>query len=241
MIIEHMEVDFILSRLFNQRKIRFLDIGAHTGEFLKIFENTNHRHKYEVFSVEPLFRNLRLLRVRSFFFWLKGKGQVTVIPYGVGQNGVTSFYLGDSSTLFTSNLEWKQRFASQFNNSREISVQTRDFVSLIEKYPKLAKLPFDIVKIDTEGSDLNVLKLLKLSKMDVKAVIVEYNSNSISKIIEELLDFEITEIFIYVRDGIYTTYIGNYLNDDHLKKLVETKHNLSGNIVGFKSVKVGIV
>jgi 2-polyprenyl-3-methyl-5-hydroxy-6-metoxy-1,4-benzoquinol methylase len=74
MIIEHMEFDLIVSRMFDVTKIRFLDVGAHTGEFLDIFRHSNHRHKYDVVAVEPLQENLQKLRRNAWRFGILRKG-----------------------------------------------------------------------------------------------------------------------------------------------------------------------
>lgn len=235
MIIEHMEFDFIISRLFNQKKLRFLDIGAHTGEFLDIFANANHRHKYQVVAIEPLPSNLLKLRLKAIIFSVRGRGRITIVPYGIGKTGTTKFILGDASTLFTSNPEWIKRFSGNFQDSIEIEIQTRDFTNLQVSYPILLNGPFDVVKIDTEGSDLQVLKNIASSEVKFNALIIEFDSTSVAEMISFLKNLGFDEIYAFVRSGIHTEYIGNVLNDSYLKQVMTHATEKAGNIVAFKS------
>ncbi len=238
MIIEHMEVDFILSRVFYQRNLRFLDIGAHTGEFLTIFQKTNHRHKYEVIAVEPFKKNLVQLRMKGIAFLLSGRGTVKVLPVGIGEDKETVFFLGDSSTLFTSNAAWMQRFPSEFSKVKEFKIQTKSLRVLQEQVPALLAKPFDIVKIDTEGSDLQVLKSLADSQVEFNSVIVEFDRNSILEMKKQLQAMGLTEIYAFVRKGIHTIYIGNLINDVLLAGKIENEENLSGNLVAFREASL---
>lgn len=238
MIIEHMEFDFIASRLFHQKKLRFLDIGAHTGEFLTIFRKANHRHKYEVIAVEPLKKNLVRLHMRAVVFFLSGRGTVRVLPVGIGKDEKTVFFLGDSSTLFTSNSAWMQRFASEFSNVKEFEVQTKSFKVLQQQEPALLKSPFDLVKIDTEGSDLKVLTSLADSQIVINSVIIEFDKNSFSEMTAQLQSMGLTEIYAFVRNGIHTSYIGNIVNDRLLASKIETEEYLSGNLVAFRATSI---
>ncbi len=235
MIIEHMEFDFIASRLFHQKKLRFLDIGAHTGEFLTIFRKTNHRHRYEVIAVEPFEKNLVRLRMRAISFFLSGRGSVKILPVGIGEDKKTVFFLGNSSTLFTSNGAWMQRFASEFSRVKEFEIQTKSFKVLQEQEPALLESPFDVVKIDTEGSDLKVLISLSDSQIVVNSVIVEFDKNSISEMTAQLQAMGLTEIYAFLRHGIHTIYIGNLINDQLLAFKIENEEYLSGNLVAFRA------
>ena len=238
MIIEHMEFDFITSRLFHKKTLRFLDVGAHTGEFLTIFRKSNHRHKYEVIAIEPLGKNLLRLRLKAATFFLMGWGKVRVLPIGIGDNGKTRFYLGDSSTLFTSNTEWTKRFPREFANFKEFEIQTRSFKFLQEQVPAMLTSAFDIVKIDTEGSDSHVLSDLSQSKILFDSLIIEFDGNSFLGIKSQLTEMGLTEIYAFVRNGIHTIYIGHVENDLALTSTIANDGNMSGNLVAFRPNKV---
>lgn len=45
-IIEHMEIDFMLSRLHSQKKIKILEIGSHRGEIFEVISGNNFSHKF---------------------------------------------------------------------------------------------------------------------------------------------------------------------------------------------------
>jgi len=235
-IIEHMEFDFVISRKFAQRTIRVLDVGAHTGEFLRIFKNANHRHKYEVIAVEPLRENLFWLRLESLLFYLSRRGKVQVLPIGIGKNGVTKFHLGSETTLFTSNEGWKQKFPNAFLESKVLNIETREFSSLPNEFPRLNFQHFDLVKIDCEGSDLMVLKSLANSPTNFDALIIEFDLNSIKEMIFTLTtELEMTEIYAFVRNGIETLHIGNVLNDAHLLDIISYDDRINGNLVAFRA------
>ena len=236
MIIEHMEFDFIISRKFGQKSLRVLDVGAHTGEFLKIFKRTNHRHKYEVVAVEPLRQNRFKLKCEAVLFRLSRHGRVQIIPIGIGKNGITKFHLGSETTLFTSNEDWKRKFPQAFMETKILSIETREFSSLPSEYPRLNFEHFDLVKIDCEGSDLMVLKSLADSPIKFDALIIEFDLNSIKDMISTLTNkLEMVEIYAFVRNGIETLYIGNVLNDAYLQERISNDDGINGNLVGFRA------
>jgi FkbM family methyltransferase len=234
-IIEHMEFDFLASRLFHQKTIRFLDVGAHTGEFLDIFKNANHKHKYYVVAIEPLPSNLAKLRKKARVFKLSGLGKVKVLPFAIGEKRVTRFYLGNETTLFTSNQDWVRKFPESFSKVRELEIQTRSLSFLRDNNPRVLMDFFDIVKIDTEGSDLEVLCNLLDSRIEFNSLIIEFSISTSTGIIEKLQLADFNEIYAFVRRGIETVYIGNVLNDRTLEYLVTQDGVASGNLVAVKS------
>ncbi len=229
-----MEYDFLASRLFHQKTIRFLDRGAHTGEFLEIFKNANHKHRYHVVAIEPLSSNLVKLRKKAMFFRLKGLGRATVLPYAIGENGVTRFYLGAATTLFTSSQDWVKKFPESFTKVQELEIPTRSLKFLRSNCPKVQMDFFDIVKIDTEGSDLEVLSNLLQSGIEFNSLIIEFSTSTTRGIIEKLQQADFHEIYAFVRNGIETTYIGHALNDGTLAKHISQSGEASGNLVAIK-------
>ena len=233
-IIEHMEFDFVMSRKFGQRNIRVFDIGAHTGEFLDIFSSSNHKHKFEVVCVEPLPQNFKILKWKSLLFRIRNKGTVTILPFGIGNTGVTKFYLGSATTLFTSSSEWAKRFPQEFKRTNEIEIRTFNVKNLIEFYKNINFMNFDLVKIDTEGSDLSILIQLIENKIKFNALIIEFDKTTLKKMIKTLVQSGYPEIYAFVRDGMYTNYIGNIQNDKFILNYILRGRNLCGNLVAFR-------
>lgn len=237
-IIEHMEFDLVTSRKVHQTKLRILDIGAHIGEVLDILKDSNHRHEFHVVAVEPLERNLKKLKSKARHFSFLGYGKVDVIPYAIGENEETEFYLGQESTLFTSSKLWMQRFPENFREYQSIEIQSRDFFSIKKDFGYIDFNFFDIVKIDTEGNDIKTLLKLSEAGIQFDAIIIEFDSSSIFELERILRTLSCREIYVFVREGISTRYIGHLNHDTYLRELLLKNPKISGNLVAFpESVK----
>lgn len=234
-IIEHMEVDFALSRVWEKRDLKILDIGAHHGEFLDIFGTFNHLHKWSVHCVEPLARNRKFLKRKA----RKYKNVTAyIIPEGVSDvSGQKTFFLGSADTLFTCNSEWKNIFPEHFTDSREISINCLTVSELASRYSIPNNEHFDLIKVDVEGHDVNVIDSFCKSGITCTAIIFEISEDckKTSRCIELLRKKGFNEFYTFGRIGIPTTFIGEYVDEVQQNKLFQSGRIAGGNIVGFSN------
>jgi len=73
----------------------------------------------------------------------------------------------------------------------------------LERYPHIPSV--DFVSIDTEGTELNVLKGFDLVKYNPKVLLIENNYND-------------TDVEEYLKDFGYIKVKRNYVNDFYIKK-----------------------
>jgi len=96
-------------------------------------------------------------------------------------------------------------------------------------------VPFDFVKIDTEGHDLNVLRSLVAAQIRPFALMFEIapDLGAVEEEVRLLTDQGFREFYIFGRTGIPTTYIGEYGGLQHFADLVNQRIVNTGNIVVF--------
>jgi FkbM family methyltransferase len=139
-----------------------LDIGANIGAFAL------RAHKQwpnaRILCYEPMSPNLDQLR------WNVSPHYGTIFPYAVcGTSGVREIYIGDM--FVTSGFVKGPRQTSQ-----KIAVQCM----------AAADLPAaDLVKIDTEGSEVEILQGLSLSSTSI--IMLEHHSKADAKLIKDML------------------------------------------------------
>lgn len=233
-IIEHMEVDFALSRVFNKIDLSVLDIGAHHGEFVDIFGAFNHWHRWKVYCVEPLADNRKVLNRKIGKF---KNVKMEILPIGISDvSEVKTFYLGSADTLFTCSENWKEVFPDEFKNSQRMVIDCLTVQDAVTKY-RIEEVHFDLVKVDVEGHDLNVIESLCRSQLTATAIIFEVSADvNIAECCIELLRLKgFNEFYVFGRKGIPTTYIGEYVNVQQLRNLFADRRIEVGNIVGFSS------
>jgi len=233
-IIEHMEVDFALSRVWDKRGITVLDIGAHHGEFLEIFGTFNHAHNWTVYSVEPIAENRRYLTIAS----KKYKNINThIIPIGISDVSTEkTFYLGSASTLFTCSEDWVKSLPEFFKNFTTTNVKCLTIQDMAKAYGIPENQHFDFIKIDVEDHDFNVIKSFYESKITSSALMFEISSNSNLTLeainLLKLKGFD--EFFIFGRKGIPTTFIGEYTDEINYQNLFNSGRITAGNIVALQ-------
>jgi len=233
LIIEHMEVDFVFSRLYDKKHLRIVDIGAHHGEFCDILERHNDEHSYEMICVEPMPENIEVLKAKIGKY---RRVKVNLCECAISDmSGTRTFFTADSSTLFTTTPEWKTNFSNNFKNSHDVEVEcftVKDLFSskLIKAFP-----PFDFIKIDAEGHDLNIIHSLADAKIRPFALMFEIDPRLEQTIagIEFLNQEGYSELYVFGRTGIPTTYIGEYESQQKLEQLFLSGRFNTGNIVAF--------
>lgn len=233
-IIEHMEVDLVFSRLHAKHNLRIIDIGAHHGEFPDIFELHNDDHTYDVVCVEPMPETVSVLKQRIKHY---KRVKITICDVAISDvSGPKTFYQGAASTLFTCTKEWKQIFPENFQQSKEMTIHCLTVADLFKQFGIDTSVPFDFVKIDTEGHDLNVLRSLLAAGIRPFALMFEIGPDlaAVEEAVRLLKDHGFTEFYMFGRTGIPTTYIGEYRGSAHLTELVNKEIINTGNVVVFK-------
>lgn len=233
-IIEHMEVDFALSRVYDQRKIKVLDIGSHHGEFIDIIGSFNHFHEWEIYCVEPLDQNRKKIENKK----RKYKNvSVNILPVGISEiSEIKKFYLGDADTLFTCNESWRDEFKENFKKFTEHVINCLSVDDLVRTY-SLPKSDFDFIKIDVEGHDLNVIKSFCHSQINSRVVMFEVSKDvhSVQDAVDLLRKKGFHEFVLFGRVGIPTTFLGEYENVTQLETLFSSGRISCGNIVCFRN------
>jgi FkbM family methyltransferase len=139
-----------------------LDIGANIGAFA--LRAHNQWPNAKILCYEPMPFNLDQLRQNV------SPDYGTVFPYAIcGTSGIREIYIGDM--FVTSGFVKGPRQTSQ-----KIAVQCM----------AAADLPVaDLVKIDTEGSEVEILRGLNLSATSI--IMLEHHNNADAKLIKDIL------------------------------------------------------
>lgn len=233
LIIEHMEVDLVFSRLHDKYHLRIMDIGAHYGEICDIFERHDHEHSYDVICVEPMPQNSAVLKdnLRKY-----KRVNAKICECAISDiSGPRTFFSGEHSTLFTATPEWKEFFTDNFADTKAIIVACYTIEDLFSRYQISATPEFDFIKIDTEGHDFNILRALITADVWPFALMFEIDPriDETIRAIEYIMLHDYSEIYIFGRNGIPTTYIGEYRNPDKLVQLRKNGQLDTGNVVAF--------
>jgi FkbM family methyltransferase len=228
-----MEVDFVLSRLNTKRELQIIDVGSHHGEFLDIFERHVDEHVFNVVCVEPMSENVLVLRQKSGTY---KRVKVKICDVALSDtSGVKTFYQGSVSTLFTCTPEWTEHFRAAFVVSRQVPTKCATFDELFDQFQIARNLPFDFIKIDTEGHDLNVLRSMVAAHIRPFALMFEIGLDLVStaSAVSLLRLNGFTEFFVFARTGIPTTFIGEWQDLEQIQGLQTAGKLLAGNIVAF--------
>jgi len=173
-----------------------LDIGANIGTYSKLLINNTSS---KVFSFEPLedaFRELEKLANNQTY-----KDRLKVYNFALGEsNKKEKLYYSNTKSQLASFLEDanKLSFVNKKNNfSKIVEIKKLDdFVDVIN---------VDLIKIDTEGYEMNVLKggINFISKKKPKFIQIEFNwhqlftNNSLIDFSRELKNYEAFRIIPY--------------------------------------------
>jgi hypothetical protein len=149
--------------------------------------------------------------------------------------GPKTFYQGTASTLFTCTEEWKQVFPEYFQQPKEVTIQCLMVADLLKQFEIDTSVPFDFVKIDTEGHDLNVLRSLVAARVRPFAIMFEIGPDlaAVEESVQLLKRQGFTEFYVFGRSGIPTTYVGEYMGGQHLHSLRNQGKLEAGNVVAF--------
>lgn len=170
----------VLKKIINN-KPRIFDIGAYQGqsivEFTKNFKNCN------IHSFEPNTKLKKDLNYIKKKYEKKHQIYLNFVAMGDKQKNI-NFYLNSESSQsspikinFKSKLFIKMKKLNKkrnFLNKNNVKIKVKQIT--VDKYCKNKKIKkIDILKSDTQGYDLNVLKGSKKMMPNISAIIVELN------------------------------------------------------------------
>lgn len=173
-------INFFKSK-FKNDKINVIDIGAHKGETLEIFNKNFNLGK--IFCFEPNKELFQILKKKK-----KNLEEVIeIFNCGVGQKNETkelNIFQDSSSSSFnnlnedTDYFKRKKKILSFFskNDSFLKKKQSIKIINLSDFIRKKKINTIDILKIDTEGYELNILKGLEQKNLrNIKFIFFEHH------------------------------------------------------------------
>lgn len=120
--------------------LRVLDIGAHIGEFA--FFSSNHLKAKFVVSVEPFSKSFQILEQNN-----PGKN----FEYAITSKNIDKMYISEISTQLNSLYKDSTR-----KQTKEVKIQPVKLTEFLKN--DCSEIKFDLLKIDTEGSEFDVLE-----------------------------------------------------------------------------------
>ena len=133
-IIEHMEIDFMLSRLHKNKKISILEIGSHLGEIFNIVLGNNFNQSFNIVCIEPNPDSFEKLK-KKYTYKIKKFAKVTFYNIGISSvDNILPFYSpAKNSALFTLNKENLDKFELGDQKIRVVDVMTYKIETLLNK------------------------------------------------------------------------------------------------------------
>lgn len=163
---------FLKREILSNDNCIIFDVGAYKGDFIDYFLDKNN---VTIYGFEP---------TNEFYQYLKQKynrnKNITIENYAVdekeGQVEFNSFNFGAVNSLLNPNIEVYEQLNSQskqnFNKSERVLINTTSLSNYMES--KGLK-EIDLLKVDTQGNDLKVLKSLGSKIKFTKSIITEFH------------------------------------------------------------------
>ena len=158
----------------------FIDIGAHKGKYTDLI--LNNFNLKNVYLFEPQQKLLKFLRSK----YRNCKKKINISNYGISNKTETkSFYINvhdltSSIKKLNPNNNYLNLKSKLFGTNLKGMIQKKIYIKTINLKSFLAKKRLkrvDLVKIDTEGHELEVLVGLGNRIQIVKAFLIEFHNN----------------------------------------------------------------
>lgn len=166
-----------------------IDIGAHIGISVLYFKQLYPNSHILAFEPNPI--SFDILKQNVEINRLDG---VTLINSAVySQNGISILYIDDSGQNWHSNSSLLKNSWTGKEKTKPIQIQSTRLDSYVKNIPII-----DMLKIDTEGSEENILKSHKNILDSVENIVVEYHptiGRKINKILEILKPYFDIQVF----------------------------------------------
>ena len=190
--------------------INLIDVGAHHGETIKLFNSSFDIHN--IYAFEPSYKNFKVLEKKTKNI---KNTNLRIYNYGIGvTEGLFDFNESDesqSSTLVKINYKSKyykrkKNLLRFFKKKQDLFFTTKVNIKTLNDFLIDQKIKnVEILKIDTEGYDFNVIKSLENKLSFIKYIYFEHHfHNMLSK------DYTFNEVH-------------NYLINNNFKKVFKTK------------------
>ena len=190
--------------------INLIDVGAHHGETIKLFNIKFNIHN--IYAFEPSYTNFKVLEKKTKNI---KNTNLRIYNYGIGETeGLFNFnesVESQSSTLVKINYKSnyykrKKNLLRFFKKKQDLFFTTKINIKALGKFLEEKKIKnVEILKIDTEGYDFNVIKSLKNNIDLIKYIYFEHHfHNMLSK------DYTFTQVH-------------NFLVNNKFKKVFKTK------------------
>ena len=167
-------------------KITLFDIGSHHGETVKLFIKKFDIKEIHCFEASPI--NFKILSKE--LKRLNQKLKIYLNNIGIGSSNKNTFINQTEETSSSSINEFNMN--SKYFKKKMKILNIKNYENFYKKIPiKIIKLDdyieqkkikkIDILKIDTEGFELNVLKGLKLNNKKIKFIYFEHHYDDMIK------------------------------------------------------------
>ena len=187
-----------------------IDVGAHHGETIKLFNKKFHINN--IYAFEPSYRNFIILEKKTKNI---RNTNLEIYNYGIGEKeGLFDFNESNesqSSTLVGINYKSKYykrkaKLLEFFTKEKNLFFTTKVNIKTLGSFIKQKKIDYiEILKIDTEGYDFNVIKSLDNNINCVNYIYFEHHfHNMLNK------DYTFTQVH-------------NFLTNNGFKKVFKTK------------------
>ena len=190
--------------------VNLIDVGAHHGETIKLFNSSFDIHN--IYAFEPSYKNFKVLEKKTKNI---KNTNLRIYNYGIGvTEGLFDFNESDesqSSTLVKINYKSKyykrkKNLLRFFKKKQDLFFTTKVNIKTLNDFLIDQKIKnVEILKIDTEGYDFNVIKSLENKLSFIKYIYFEHHfHNMLCK------DYTFNEVH-------------NYLINNNFKKVFKTK------------------
>ncbi|MDB4845790.1 FkbM family methyltransferase [Candidatus Pelagibacter sp.] len=180
------EKDFNGVKLLNfENKVNLIDVGASDGIATKFLKNNLKCNKILCFEPDQNYvKILRKLKIKN----------LTIKPFGIGLKDSKIDIFIPRYKIFNKNFDIISYtgYDEKFMNHMLLDFRFKNNLSIIKKKIFIKKInrinhKIDLIKIDTNGHELSIIKgLIKFIKRDKPALLVEenYDSNKIMKLLK---------------------------------------------------------
>lgn len=168
---------FLKTKLLGQ--ITVIDVGAHYGETIKIFQNNLKFNKIYSFEASP--KNFKILEKN---FPKNNNSNVEIFNFGLGEDFFESFINqtaeSSSSTINKININSKyldrKKKILKIKNNDDFFKKLPVKIITLDHFINEKKIEnIDLLKIDTEGYEYKVLKGLKKNHTKIKIIYFEHH------------------------------------------------------------------
>ena len=189
--------------------INLIDVGAHHGETIKLFNSRFDIHN--IYAFEPSYKNFKVLEKKTKNI---KNTNLRVYNHGIGEiEGLFDFNESDesqSSTLVKINYNSKyykrKKNLLRFLKKNDLFFNTKVNIKTLSNFFEDQKIDnVEILKIDTEGYDFNVIKSLEKKLSLINYIYFEHHFHN-----------------MLIKDYTFTQ-VHNFLINNGFKKVFKTK------------------